>query len=375
MVMYDYLIVGSGLFGSVFAHELTKSGKKCLVIEQRSHVGGNVYCENIQGINVHKYGAHIFHTSDETIWNYVNRFVKFNNFINSPLAYSEGKLYNLPFNMNTFYALWGVKSPEEALKKISEQTSNYSGLAPSNLEEYALKSVGVDIYYKFIKHYTEKQWNDSAQNLPSSIIKRIPLRYNFDNNYFQDRYQGIPIGGYNILIEKLLDGIEVRSNTDFFLDQNYYRSIANKTVFTGRIDQFFNYKYGTLDYRSLKFEHEIHEVPNYQGNAVINFTDADIPYTRRIEHKHFEFGTTPYTVVSKEFSIATNKSAEPYYPVQTDQNMLIYAKYAEMAKSLDNVLFGGRLAEFKYFDMHQAIGSALKKSKAEIALNKSRDFA
>lgn len=363
MKKYDYLIVGSGLYGSVFAHELTKQGKKCLVIDKRKHLGGNVYCENIEGINVHKYGAHIFHTNSKEIWGYVNSFVEFNRYTNSPLANYKGELYNLPFNMNTFYQLWGTKTPEEAKKKIQEQINSQNKSTPTNLEEQAISLVGMDIYKKLIKGYTEKQWGRDCKDLPAFIIKRLPVRFTYNNNYFNDKYQGIPIGGYNKLVNGLLDGIETITNTDFFENQSYYKSIATNIVFTGRIDQFYNYQYGKLNYRSLHFENDIHNTDNYQGNAVVNYTDKEIPYTRIIEHKHFEFGTQKKTVITKEYPQEWDESKEPYYPINDDKNMKLLAKYKNLASTETNVIFGGRLAEYRYYDMHQVIASALRKVK------------
>lgn len=361
--MYDYLIVGAGLYGAVFAHEAKKNGKTCLVIDKRKHLGGNIYCENIEGINVHKYGAHIFHTNDKNIWDYVNSFVPFNRYTNSPLANYKGQLYNLPFNMNTFYQLWQVKTPQEALTIIEKQTSKYKEKEPTNLEEQALALVGEDIYTKLIKGYTEKQWGRKATDLPAFIIKRLPLRFTFDNNYFNDTYQGIPIGGYNRLINGLLTDIKCRTNVDFFEQKEELQKLADKTVFTGKIDSYFDYKFGQLEYRSLRFEHEILDIPNYQGNAVVNYTEASIPYTRILEHKHFEFGKQPKTVITKEYPLEAGIKNEPYYPVNDALNTQRYNKYKELAKNEKNVIFGGRLAEYKYYDMHQVIGSALAKTR------------
>ena len=360
---YDYLIVGAGLFGSVFAHEMKKKGKRCLVIDKRSHLGGNVYCENVEGINVHKYGAHIFHTNDKRIWDYVNSFVEFNRYTNSPLASYKGELYNLPFNMNTFYQLWKVKTPEEAKAKIQEQVAELNIKNPKNLEEQALSLVGKDIYEKLIKGYTEKQWGRKATELPAFIIKRLPVRFTFDNNYFNDKYQGIPIGGYNKLIEGLLDGIETETDVDFFEKQKYFEGLADKIVFTGKIDEYFNYKFGKLEYRSLEFEFQILNTPDYQGNAVVNYTEAEVPFTRILEHKHFEFGKQEKTVVTKEYPKEWEEGSEPYYPVNDDKNSATYLKYKRLAEKTNNIIFGGRLAEYKYYDMHQVIASALNKSK------------
>lgn len=366
MKKYDYLIVGSGLFGSVFAHEMKKIGKKCLVIDKRSHVGGNVYSEKIEEINVHKYGAHIFHTNDKKIWKYVNNFVEFNRFTNAPLANYKGKLYNLPFNMNTFHQLWGVKTPEEAKLIIDNQISNSKISNPQNLEEQALSLVGKDIFEKLIKGYTEKQWGRKCTELPNFIIKRLPVRFTFDNNYFNDKYQGIPIGGYNKLIEGLLKGIETEVNIDFFNNKNELESLAEKVIYTGKIDEYFNYQYGKLEYRSLDFKNKVLDQPNYQGNAVVNYTEREIPYTRIIEHKHFEFGKQQKTVITEEYPKEWNEGAEPYYPINDIKNNEIFLKYKKLAELENKVVFGGRLGEYKYYDMHQIIASALKKVQNEI---------
>lgn len=366
---YDYLIVGAGLFGSVFAHEATKRGKKCLVLDKRNHTGGNVYCENIGGINVHKYGAHIFHTNDKAIWDYVNQFAEFNNYINSPIAFAKGKFYNLPFNMNTFYQLWGCKTPEEAQKIIDEQKEKFGTKNPENLEEQAISLVGKDIYEILIKEYTEKQWGRKATELPSFIIKRLPVRFTFDNNYFNDKFQGIPIGGYNVIIEKLLEKIEVKTNTDFFENRNFFENIAEKIVFTGQIDEFFNYQFGNLEYRSLRFENETLDKENFQGVAVMNYNDAEFPFTRIIEHKHFEFGKQKQTVVTKEFPEKWKAGKEAYYPVNNDENQKKFDLYKKLADQTKNVIFGGRLAEYRYYDMHQIIASALVTIKKEFNEN------
>lgn len=363
MSQYDYLIVGSGLFGAVFAHEAKKKGKKCLVIDKRNHQGGNVYCEQVEGINVHKYGAHIFHTNDKEIWDYVNQFVEFNRYTNSPVAFYNDEVYNLPFNMNTFQQLWGVRTPEEAQNKIEEQVKASGIKDPKNLEEQAISLVGIDIYEKLIKGYTEKQWGRKATELPAFIIKRLPVRFTYDNNYFNDKYQGIPIGGYNKLIEGLLDGIEVRLEIDFFAQREEFTQIADKIVFTGKIDEFYNNQFGSLEYRSLKFETKTLDQANFQGNAVINYTESKIPYTRIIEHKHFEFGTQKKTVITYEYPDEWSLGKESYYPVNDDKNNAIYNQYKSLSEKDKNVIFGGRLAEYKYYDMHQIIGSALKKSK------------
>ncbi|MGG7178107.1 UDP-galactopyranose mutase [Clostridium paraputrificum] len=366
MKKYDYVIIGAGLFGSIFAHEARRKGRKVLIIDKREHVGGNVYCENIEGINVHKYGAHIFHTNNKEVWDYVNKFVEFNRYTNCPIANYKGELFNLPFNMNTFYKLWGVKTPKEAIKKIQEQVSEAKIEEPKNLEEQAIKLVGKDIYNKLIKGYTEKQWGQKAEDLPAFIIRRLPVRLTFDNNYFNDMYQGIPIGGYNVLINNLLDGCEVKLNTDFFEDRKKYEDIAEKIVFTGMIDEFYDYKFGELEYRSLRFEDEILEEENYQGNAVVNYTEYEIPYTRIIEHKHFEFGTQNKTVITREYPAAWNKGDEPYYPINNDKNNNIYAEYKKMADKEKKVIFGGRLAEYKYYDMHNVVEQALNVVKKEL---------
>lgn len=374
---YDYLIVGSGLFGATFAHLARKHGKKCLVIDKRPHLGGNIYCECIEDINVHKYGAHIFHTSNKKVWDFVNSIVEFNRYTNSPVANYKGKLYNLPFNMNTFYQMWGVITPEEAQAKIEEQKASFSeelrmknkklGLSnePHNLEEQAMLLVGKDIYEKLIKGYTEKQWGRKCIELPAFIIKRLPVRLIFDNNYFNDKYQGIPIGGYNKLINGLLEGVETKTNVDFFENRSYWECIADKIVFTGKIDEFYNYKFGKLNYRTVRFETEVLNTPNYQGNAVVNYTDREIPYTRIIEHKHFEmFGQKVYdcpkTVISKEYSTEWMNGMEPYYPVNDKQNSELYAKYKVLADKEDNVIFGGRLAEYKYYDMAPIVEKVLE---------------
>lgn len=365
MKKYDYLIIGSGLFGSIFAYEANKRGKKCLVIDKRNHIGGNIYCENIEDINVHKYGAHIFHTSNKEVWDYVNSFVEFNRYTNCPVANYKGALYNLPFNMNTFYQLWKVKTPKEAMAKIEEQVKEANIQAPKNLEEQAINLVGKDIYEKLIKGYTEKQWGTKATELPSFIIKRLPVRLTFDNNYFNDKYQGIPVGGYNKIIERMLEGIDVKLNTGFFENREALEGIVDKVVFTGMIDEFYNYKYGTLEYRSLKFEHEVLDEENHQGNSVVNYTEYDIPYTRIIEHKHFEYGTQPKTVITKEYPATWNKGDEPYYPINNDKNNELYTKYKELADKEENIIFGGRLAEYKYYDMYNVIEQALNCIKKE----------
>lgn len=370
-MLYDYLIVGSGLFGATFAYRARQAGKKCIVIDKRPHLGGNVYCEKIEGINVHKYGAHIFHTSNKEVWDFVNSIVEFNRYTNSPVANYQGKLYNLPFNMNTFYQMWGVVTPQQAKAKIEEQKVNAveamkkAGIKePRNLEEQAISLIGTDIYEALIKGYTEKQWGRKCTDLPAFIIKRLPVRFVYDNNYFNDKYQGIPIGGYNKLIEGLLEGVEVKTNTDFFENRSYWESIAEKIVFTGKIDEFYDYQFGKLEYRTVKFEEEIHDCSNYQGNAVVNYTEKEIPYTRIIEHKHFEmFGTEveecPKTVISKEYSTEWKDGMEPYYPVNDEKNSTLYNQYKELANKEQNVIFGGRLAEYKYYDMAPIIEKVL----------------
>ena len=357
---YDYLIVGAGLFGAIFAHEMTKIGKKCLVIEKRNHIGGNVYTELSENINVHKYGAHIFHTNNKKVWEYINQFADFNRYTNSPVANYKGELYNLPFNMNTFYQMWGVKTPEEAKAKIEEQKAESMIENPKNLEEQAISLIGKDIYEKLVKGYTEKQWGRKCEELPAFIIKRLPVRFTFDNNYFNDLYQGIPIGGYTKIIEKMLDGIEVKLNTDFFDDKEKWLNIADKIIFTGMIDQYYDYCYGELEYRGLNFEFETLNMENYQGNAVINYTDAETPYTRIIEHKHFENSESPKTIITKEYPKAWVKGEEAYYPMNDEKNSKLFMKYQKLAEKENNVIFGGRLGMYKYFDMWQVIDEALK---------------
>lgn len=366
MQKYNYLVVGSGLFGAIFVHEATKIGKKCLIIDKRNHIGGNIYCENIEGINVHKYGAHIFHTSNKQVWEYVNQFVEFNRYTNSPVANYKDELYNLPFNMNTFYQLWGARTPQEAQTKIKEQVQEAGITNPTNLEEQAISLVGKDMYEKLIKGYTEKQWGKLATELPAFIIKRLPVRFTFDNNYFNDRYQGIPMGGYNVLIEKLLEGVEVRLGVDFFNNREELQQVADKIVFTGMIDQFYNYQFGELEYRSLRFEEETLDVENYQGNAVINYTEYEIPFTRIIEHKHFEDNTSSKTVITREYPATWTKNDEPYYPINNEENNTKYQLYKELADQENNVIFGGRLGEYKYYDMHLVIERALQVVEEEL---------
>lgn len=363
MKQYDYLIVGSGLYGATFANRVKRGGKRCLVIDKRPNLGGNVYCENIVGVNVHKYGAHIFHTSNKEVWDFVNSIVEFNRYTNSPIARYRGRLYSLPFNMNTFYQIWGVTTPEEAKAKIEEQKAEVlekmqraGVIEPRNLEEQAQLLIGREIYEMLIKGYTEKQWGRRCVDLPAFIIKRLPVRLIFDNNYFNDKYQGIPIGGYNELIKGLLEGVETKTCTDFFKSREYWKSIADKIVFTGRIDEFYDYCFGKLEYRTVRFEEEVLDVANYQGNAVVNYTDSEIPYTRIIEHKHFEsFGleafNNPNTVISKEYSVEWKDGMEPFYPVNDKKNNALYLRYKALADNEPNMIFGGRLAEYKYYDM------------------------
>lgn len=363
---YDYLIVGSGLFGSIFAYEANKKGKKCLVIEKRPHVGGNIYTENIEGIQVHKYGAHIFHTSNKEVWEYINQFAEFNRYTNSPVARYKNELYNMPFNMNTFHALWGVITPEEAKQKIDEEKKEAGITEPKNLEEQAISLVGKTIYEKLVKGYTEKQWGRKATDLPSFIIKRLPVRFIYDNNYFNDSYQGIPIGGYTQIIEKMLDGIEVRLNYDYFDHREEMNQIADKIIFTGPIDKFYDYKFGELEYRSLRFETETLNISNYQGNAVVNYTEYEIPYTRIIEHKHFDFVDTNKTIITREYPAKWDKDKEPYYTINDEKNTSLYNKYKELSENDEKIIFGGRLGQYKYFDMDKVIAEALKCVKQEL---------
>ena len=360
MKKYDYLIVGAGLFGAVFAHEATRRGKTCLVIDKRGHIGGNIYTEEVEGIQVHRYGAHIFHTSRKQVWDYINQFAEFNHFVNSPIAVYKDELYNLPFNMNTFHQLWGVRTPAEAKAKIQEQIARMHITHPKNLEEQALALVGRDIYEKLIKGYTEKQWGRKCTELPAFIIKRLPFRFVYDNNYFNDRYQGIPVGGYTAIVEKMLEGTEVRTGIDFFEFRKENPEIAEKIIFTGMIDEFYDYCYGELEYRSLKFETEVLDMGNYQGNAVVNYTDYEVPYTRIIEHKHFEFGTQPKTVITREYPAAWEKGKEPYYPVNDPKNSELFDKYERRALEEKNVIFGGRLG------MDQVIEEALSLAETEL---------
>ena len=365
--MVDYLIVGAGLYGAVFAHEAKKAGKTCIVIDKRDHIAGNIYTKEIEGIQVHEYGAHIFHTSNKQVWDYVNALAEFNRYTNSPVANYKGELYNLPFNMNTFNKMWGVITPAEAQAKIEEQKAAAHVENPQNLEEQAISLVGTDIYEKLIKGYTEKQWGRPCDQLPAFIIKRLPVRLIYDNNYFNDKYQGIPVGGYTALVEKLLDGIEVRLGVDYLADREALSALAKTVVYTGPIDAYFGYKLGALEYRSVRFETEVLDMPNYQGNAVVNYTDTETPYTRIIEHKHFEFGTQPKTVISREYSAEWKKGDEPYYPVNDEKNGALYAAYKQLADAEPGVLFGGRLGEYKYYDMDKVIEVVLSVAEKELA--------
>ena len=364
MSKYDYLVVGSGLYGAIFAHEATKRGKKVLVIDKRPNIAGNIYTEEVEGINVHKYGAHIFHTNNKEVWQYITQFAEFNRFTNSPVANYKGELYSLPFNMYTFNKMWGVVTPEEAAAKIEEQRQEIKG-EPKNLEEQAISLVGRDIYEKLIKGYTEKQWGRPCNELPSFIIKRLPVRLTFDNNYFNALYQGIPMGGYTKMVENMLEGIEVRLNTDYLENKEELDSLADKVVYTGPIDAYFNYKLGTLEYRSVRFETEVLDKPNFQGNAAVNYTDAETPWTRIIEHKWFEFGTQPKTVISREYSSEWKLGDEPYYPVNDEKNGALYAEYKKLGEAETKVIFGGRLGEYKYYDMDAVIAAALDRVKKE----------
>lgn len=364
---FDYLIVGAGLFGAVFAHEATNAGKKCLVIDKRNHIAGNIYCEKIEDINVHKYGAHIFHTSNKKIWNYVNEFAEFNNYINSPVARYKDELYNLPFNMNTFSKLWNIATPAEAKAIIEKQRAELNISEPKNLEEQALSLVGRDVYEKLIKGYTEKQWGRDCKDLPAFIIKRLPLRFIYDNNYFNDRYQGIPIGGYTEIVEKMLEGSQVELGVDYFEFKKQHPDIAEKTIYTGMIDEYFDFKLGHLEYRTVRFETEVLDTDNYQGNAVVNYTEREVPYTRIIEHKHFEFGNQPKTVISKEYSSEWKPGIEPYYPINDETNGKLFEQYKELADKEENVIFGGRLGNYKYYDMDKVIEAALDCAERELA--------
>lgn len=364
---YDYLIAGAGLFGAVFAHEMHKQGRKVLVVEKRDHIAGNIYTEKVMGINVHRYGAHIFHTSDEEVWNYVNQYARFNHYVNSPVAVYRDELYNLPFNMNTFSRMWNIKTPKEAKEIIAKQTGEFAGITPQNLEEQALQLAGRDVYEKLVKGYTEKQWGRDCKELPAFIIKRLPVRLTFDNNYFNALYQGIPVGGYTKMIERLLEDIEVRLDTDYLEQKAELDALADKVVYTGPIDAYFDYKLGTLEYRSVRFENELLDKPNFQGNAAVNYTDRETPWTRIIEHKWFEFGKDengndlPKTIISREYSSEWKPGDEPYYPVNDEKNGALYAAYRKLADAEEKVIFGGRLGEYKYYDMDQVIAAVLEK--------------
>ena len=366
MKEYDYLIVGSGLFGAIFAYEANKRGKKCLVIDKRPHIGGNIYTENQDGINVHKYGAHIFHTNNKEVWSYINNFAEFNRYTNSPVAIYKGEVYNMPFNMNTFNKLWGVITPKEAKEKIEEEKKKANISEPKNLEEQAISLVGQTIYEKLVKGYTEKQWGKKAKDLPSFIIKRLPVRFTYDNNYFNDSYQGIPIGGYTKIIEKMLDGIDIKLNCDFFDNREELEKKADKIIFTGMIDKYYNYCYGELEYRSLRFETEKQDTENYQGNAVVNYTEYEVPYTRIIEHKHFEYGKGDKTIITREYPDVWTKEKEPYYPINDEKNNALYEKYKELSEKDNKVIFGGRLGKYKYYDMDKVIEEALNLVKIEL---------
>ena len=365
MKKYDYVLVGSGLYSGVFAYLAGKKGKKCLVVEKRNHIGGNIYCEEIEGIHVHSYGAHIFHTSNRKVWQFVNELAEFNRYTNSPVANFKGEMYNMPFNMNTFSKMWGISTPAEAKAIIEEQKASVTG-EPENLEEQAISLVGTDIYEKLVKGYTEKQWGRDCKELPAFIIKRLPVRFTYDNNYFNDLYQGIPIGGYNVIMEKLLEGCDVETGVDYLENKGYYDGLGEKVVYTGTIDGYYGYQYGKLEYRSLRFETEVVDTDNYQGVAVVNYTDRETPYTRIIEHKHFEFGTQPKSVVTREYPVDWSEGMEPYYPVNNERNQELYLKYAALAVKEDQVIFGGRLGEYKYYDMDKVIESAMSRAEKEL---------
>lgn len=356
---FDYLIVGAGLYGAVIAHELKTLGKRCLVIDRRSHIAGNVYTENVSGVNVHRFGAHIFHTSNKKVWDYVNQFADFNNYVNSPIAVYGDQLFNLPFNMNTFHQMWGVRTPAEAKAKIAEQIADLNITDPQNLEEQALSLVGKDVYTKLIKEYTEKQWGRDCKDLPAFIIKRLPCRFTFDNNYFNDRWQGIPIGGYTAMVERMLDGIDIRLNLEYSKMVAAPHAIADRIVYTGSIDEFFGYRYGELQYRSVRFDTQELPIDNFQGNAVVNYTSKDVPWTRIIEHKHFEFGQHPSTIISREYSVEWTRGMEPYYPVNNYENAELYKKYEKVAQKFPYIHFGGRLGQYRYYDMDKVIEAAL----------------
>ena len=365
MKKYDYVLVGSGLFNGVFAYLARQKNKSCLVVEKRDHIGGNIYCEEMEGIHVHKYGAHIFHTSNRRVWNFVNNLVEFNRYTNSPVANYHGEMYNMPFNMNTFSKMWGISTPAEAKAKIEEQRAGVAG-EPKNLEEQAISLVGRDIYEKLVKGYTEKQWGRDCKDLPAFIIKRLPVRYTYDNNYFNDLYQGIPMGGYNVIIEKLFEGCDIETGVDYLENKEHYDSLGEKVIYTGTIDAYYGYQFGKLEYRSLKFETEVLDEENHQGVAVVNYTDRETPYTRIIEHKHFEFGTQPKTVITREYPVTWSEGMEPYYPVNDEKNQALYQKYAALGAEEKKVIFGGRLGEYKYYDMDKVIESAFKAAEKEL---------
>lgn len=356
---YDYLIVGAGLYGAIFAYEANRRGRKCLVLDKRSHIGGNIYTKETEGIQVHEYGAHIFHTSNRKVWDYINQFAEFNRYTNEPIANYKGTVYNMPFNMNTFSKMWGVRTPQEAKDKIAEQIREAGIEEPHNLEEQAISLVGKDIYEALVKGYTEKQWGRKAVDLPAFIIKRLPVRFTYDNNYFNDKYQGIPVGGYTQIVEKMLEGIDVKLNTDFLAERKHWEGLADKVLFTGMVDAYYDYCFGELEYRSLRFETEVLDLENYQGNAVVNYTEYEVPYTRIIEHKHFEFGTQPKTVITREYPVKWSRDKEPYYPVNDERNNALYQKYLEKAACEENVIFGGRLGLYRYMDMHVVVEQAL----------------
>lgn len=365
MKKYDYILVGSGLYSGVFAWFAKQKGKKCLVLEKRDHIGGNVYCENTEGIHVHKYGAHIFHTSNKEVWQFVNSLAEFNRYTNSPVANYKGEMYNMPFNMNTFSKMWNISTPAEAKKIIEEQKKEITG-EPKNLEEQAISLVGREIYEKLVKGYTEKQWGRDCTALPAFIIKRLPVRYTYDNNYFNDLYQGIPIGGYNVIIDRLFEGCDIETGVDYLEKKEYYDGLGEKIVYTGTIDAYYKYQFGKLEYRSLRFESEVLDEENHQGVAVVNYTDREAPYTRIIEHKHFEFGTQPKTVITREYPVTWQEGMEPYYPVNDEKNQALYQKYAKLAEKEEHVIFGGRLGEYKYYDMDKVIASAMACAKEEL---------
>lgn len=365
MKKYDYILVGSGLYSGVFAWFAKQKGKKCLVLEKRDHIGGNVYCENTEGIHVHKYGAHIFHTSNKEVWRFVNSLAEFNRYTNSPVANYKGEMYNMPFNMNTFSKMWNISTPAEAKKIIEEQKKEITG-EPKNLEEQAISLVGREIYEKLVKGYTEKQWGRDCTALPAFIIKRLPVRYTYDNNYFNDLYQGIPIGGYNVIIDRLFEGCDIETGVDYLEKKEYYDGLGEKIVYTGTIDAYYKYQFGKLEYRSLRFESEVLDEENHQGVAVVNYTDRETPYTRIIEHKHFEFGTQPKTVITREYPVTWQEGMEPYYPVNDEKNQALYQKYAKLAEKEEHVIFGGRLGEYKYYDMDKVIASAMACAKEEL---------